>query len=238
MARVTNGIVTFNDLQYMVDNLNYVQRNPIPSSHKCCNTVDIESHIYAFVNDFGYTSNRRIPYQLIKPEIYLSSIAWLPNYTAQYFDFNIIYTGNWTITDNQSWISVSVTSGTDNYTANRISILQNNSTSSRVGVMTITDASTGATNTLTVTQGGFPPIATDSISLGYHVSYYPTACGASKTTYYIPAGQSWGAATALYTNSIGNSNAVAGWYAADLAFPANDLCRYWNGTNFTTSEDC
>ena len=241
MARVTNGIVTFNDLIYMVANNNYVLKNTIPVSNKCCNAQDIEEHIYATVDDFGYTSNRRIPFQLIKQEIYLSTIAWFPTYTAQYFDFNIQYSGSWVITDNASWLSINVTSGTGNLTGNRLVVTQNNITSTRTGTMTITDASTGASNTITVTQDAFPPIATDPVSLGYHASNYTTSCGASRTTYYIPDGQTWQSASKLYGNSIGNVNPPSGWYAGERDNVFNpDMVRYWDSSAeaFSTYEDC
>ena len=241
MARVSNAMVTFNDLSDMITYNNYVQRNPIPSSNRCCNAQDIEEHLYATVDDFGYTSLRRIPFRLIKQEIYLSTIAWFPNYTAQYFDFNIQYSGSWTITDNASWLSINVTSGTGNLTGNRLVVQQNNITSSRTGIMTITDASTGASNQITVTQGAFPPVATDPVSLGYNSSSYPSACGASRTTYYIPDGQTWQSATKLYGNSIGNVIAPSGWYAGERDNVFNpDMVRYWNSSTeaFTTYEDC
>lgn len=239
MARTSNGIVTFKDLQYMVDNMGYVQKNPIPDSHRCCRKQDIIEHIYADV-DTLYASNRLIPFGLIKRQMVLDPIAWSPTYSAQFMNFNIIYDGAWTATTNAGWININIPSGTGNTTNLMVVQMNSSTTSTRSGTITVTATSSGATGTINITQGMHPVIPTSSVQLGYSVSYYPDSCNATKNTFYIPLSSSFGSTTVLYNGSNGNSFATAGWYSGmSGGFPNRAIARYWNGSNsFTTTEDC
>lgn len=80
--------------------------------------------------------------------------------------------------------------------------------------------------------GAFTPIATDPISLGFSPTNGALACSASTTTYYIPAGETWLTATALYTTSDGSAIATSGFYSNSLFW------RQWNGSTFPNTDEC
>jgi hypothetical protein len=67
---------------------------------------------------------------------------------------------SWTITDNQSWLSVSPTSGSNNGSFN-VSYTANTSTSSRSGTVTVSGG--GITRTIAVTQSGTGSSGTNTI---------------------------------------------------------------------------
>ena len=74
-------------------------------------------------------------------------------------------------------------------------------------------------------------VATDPVSLGFG-STSALACAASPSTYYIPDGQTFLSATALYSNSNGTTFATSGFYSDGTEW------RQWNGSSFTFSGLC
>src|SRR5262245_34435580 len=66
--------------------------------------------------------------------------------------FNITSNTSWTVTDNQSWLTVSPTSGSNNGTVT-VTAQQNTSTSARTATVTVS-ATGAASQTVTVTQSG------------------------------------------------------------------------------------
>lgn len=74
-------------------------------------------------------------------------------------------------------------------------------------------------------------IATDPITASSSFVDAPTACSSPTSTWYIPQGQSFASATAIYSTS-GGGTAPAGWYAS------GGIWRQWTGTTFTTNGNC
>lgn len=75
-------------------------------------------------------------------------------------------------------------------------------------------------------------VATTPVSVGSNVSSATSACSAPTALYYIPSGQSFAFATALYTNATGTTNASPRWYSD------GSNARYWDGTSFTSNIIC
>ena len=74
---------------------------------------------------------------------------------------------DWTVTDNQSWISVSPTSGSDNGTIS-ITTTENTSTSARNGIVTVTGGD--LTKTISISQAGQTIIDPESCEAGANLS--------------------------------------------------------------------
>tara|TARA_R100000656_G_scaffold110072_2_gene82118 strand:+ start:567 stop:992 length:426 start_codon:yes stop_codon:yes gene_type:complete len=80
--------------------------------------------------------------------------------------------------------------------------------------------------------GGVP---TTSVTLGTSSSNAVGACQNyifSPVTYYIPLGQTFPFATALYINSSGTTTAPSRWYSD------GSNAKYWNGSSFTSNMLC
>jgi glucuronoarabinoxylan endo-1,4-beta-xylanase len=75
---------------------------------------------------------------------------------------------SWSVTDNQSWISVSPTSGSNNGTVT-VSVTANGGTTSRTGTVTITGAS--ITRTVSVSQAGTSSGANATVNLNSNTTF-------------------------------------------------------------------
>jgi mannan endo-1,4-beta-mannosidase len=98
--------------------------------------------------------------------------------------FSITSNVSWSVSDNQSWLSVSPTSGSNNATVT-VTATANTSTSSRSGTVTVTGGS--LTRTITVTQAG----QSSSNNLTLSASTLSLAATAGSGTVSVTSNVSW-----------------------------------------------
>jgi mannan endo-1,4-beta-mannosidase len=98
--------------------------------------------------------------------------------------FSITSNVSWSVSDNQSWLSVSPTSGSNNATVT-VTATANTSTSSRSGTVTVTGGS--LTRTITVTQAG----QSSSNNLTLSASTLSLAAAAGSGTVSVTSNVSW-----------------------------------------------
>ncbi|MBN2349617.1 MAG: hypothetical protein JXJ22_12295 [Bacteroidales bacterium] len=115
------------------------------------------------------------------------------------FDFNsgndIIYVNSnisWTVNDNQNWITVSPTSGSNSGSIT-VNVTENTTTSNRSGTVTVTDGS--LTSTVQITQTGTVPsdylnISSSELSFGSSVSSQNVNV-TSNISWTVTDNQSW-----------------------------------------------
>lgn len=80
-----------------------------------------------------------------------------------------------------------------------------------------------------------PAILTDEISLGFSFVDGSGACSSfasAPVTRWIPQGELWFTASALYANSDGSTLASSGYYSDGATW------RFWNGVAFTSDGIC
>jgi hypothetical protein len=140
------------------------------------------------------------------------------------FVLNITSNTSWTLSDNQSWISASATSGTGN--ASVTITTTSNSGAQRTGTVTVSIS--GSSKTCTITQSAASTVYTQFLSSGNTSN---NACSEFNQTWYTDTSD-WIRATKIWTNSSGTFLAFSGWYS-DGGF-----ARYWNGSSFTSQTYC
>jgi len=123
------------------------------------------------------------------------SIAQPANSTAS---FNLTATQNWTASSDQSWLTVSPTSGTSAGTTVSLTATANTASASRTATVTVTGAD-ATVKTVTVTQAGLPIPAspTPTVAAANVKSIYSDAYTVSVTNFSNPAwwNSTWSAVT-------------------------------------------
>lgn len=233
MARSFGAMVTYNDINYMVDNEGWALNGGRINSNRALSEVNLSSYTNVII-DGTYANNQLVAWQDIyygiKADISEKSIS----HEAGDFTFTLTYEYNpWTISDNMPWLTVSPTSG-NGETLITVSYSENTSTiSPRTGTITLVDATDPSISfEIEVTQSINPGIPTDPISLYYGSTNLERCDTDTPLTRYIPDGQTWDTATQLYSNSGGTIQATSGWY--------NDGTRWreWDGSSFVASGFC
>ncbi len=106
------------------------------------------------------------------------SVSSVSEFTASAGTKTATITSNlsWSVTDNQSWITVTPTSGTNNGTIS-IAVTENTSSTTRTGTVTVSGGS--LTRTVSISQAGVstPPPSGDNIALNKNVTATGTADG-------------------------------------------------------------
>lgn len=154
--------------------------------------------------------------------------------TGASFNLSLITYGAWTLADDATWITLSAASGTGDGSTETVgvTVASNGGSLQRTGTITFTRGSYSVT--CTVVQAGSSGVATTAVSLGNGTSN-TLACDdftTAPSTFYIPQGETFGTATALYLNSSGTTLAASGWYSD------GSLAREWNGNTFITDTSC
>ena len=238
MARATNAMITFTDLNYMITNNGFRQKISFSNSSECMTKAEIEARAYIYITDeLTRTSNRLVPYQKIIRGLYVSAPSTITTaYPAQSFTFDLEVDGLWSISDNASWITVSPSSGEDNQSGITVSLTQNTGGGARTGVITVS-SETGQSYTITITQNISSGADTDPISLGYHSSNAEDACldyVSSPFTYYMEDGKNFYTNAYMFANAAGTVKAAQGWYSNGTD------SRFWNTSldQFTAQTPC
>lgn len=233
MARQAGRFITFNDLSFMISNEGIAQRNSFTLSNFFVRKDALQNAIYAdnqLIADRD--ANDYITYDRVATGIYADE----PNplnvpFSAGSTDITVIAPNGWSISDDAAWLTFSPTSGitgqevTANYTLNV-------NASTRTANVTLTDSVTSQTYSFQIIQAANPGVPTDIVSLGYDAATSAAACADTPSDYWIPDGQTFLTATALYANSLGSVNAAAGYYSQAGQW------RLWNGSSFTLSGIC
>lgn len=236
MARSTNAMITFNDLDYMVDNLGFKAKSAIPSSGQCMTKSDVEAYSYVyFTGSPAYSNNQLVPYNHIHRGLYVSAPSTINTASsAQSFTFNLEVEGNWSISDDSGWISVLPSSGEDNESGITVSLTQNTG-SARSGTITVWGIDANQFYYIDINQSAPSGVSVDPILLGYDVSTSQNACADYENapfTYYINAGSNFYTANFIYVNNPGVTKLPAGWVSNGTD------ARYWTGSNFTSQTPC
>lgn len=236
MARSTNAMITFNDLDYMVDNLGFRAKITIPTSSKCLTRSALEtySHVY-FTGLPAYSNNQLVPYNHIHRGLYVSAPSTInTSSSAQSFPFNLEVEGNWSISDDSGWITVSPSSGEDNQSNITVSLTSNGG-SARSGTVTVHAIDADQYYYIDITQAAPTGVSVDPILCGYGASTAQQACvdyNDSPVTFYMNAGSTFYTATSIYINDPGTTKVPAGWVSNGTD------ARYWTGNNFTSQTPC
>ncbi|WP_228235970.1 BACON domain-containing protein [Allomuricauda sp. M10] len=236
MARSTNAMITFNDLKYMVDNEGYRAKTTIPTSTKCLTKSALETYSYIYTTGFPvYVSNRLVPYNHIHRGLYVSAPAEIETFSpAQSFPFDLEVEGNWSISDDSSWISVSPSSGEDNQSGITVSLTSNGG-SARIGTITVYAVDADQYYYIEITQLASTGVTVDPITLGYSNVDSQDACldyASAPSTFYIQDGRTFYTTNYIYVNSPGTTHMPAGWVSNGTD------ARYWTGSNFTAQTPC
>jgi len=113
----------------------------------------------------------------------LSASTWAPAATASTSTVNVTANVSWTVTDDQTWLSASPTSGANNGSFT-LSATANTGTASRAGTVTVTGG--GLTRTIAVTQAG-----TTANNLTLSASTWAPGSAASSSSVSVTANVSW-----------------------------------------------
>ena len=232
MARVNGRYITYNDLQFMVSDEGIPSKQSIPSGKGFVRKDELFTLVQINEDNFaGINNNIFSRYDLIEAGIFgdINNPYSVP-YTANSFSFSLIAPNGYNGSDNATWISFTPADSLTSEIIN-VNITLNSSTSSRSGQITFTDPQTSQSFVLTINQAANPGVATSSIFLRFG-STSALACNASTSLYYIPQGQTFNTATALYSNSTGTNFAASGYYSNGTEW------RLWNGTSFTLNGIC
>lgn len=233
MARTTNGIITWEDMDLMVSSEGYAY-NPdqpsIPSNKKKAATKsELLEYLDAGLNR-SYSNNQLVNYSDVFKALSVSPLFLGISSGGGNPTFTITTSNSWTASEGVSWLSLSSTSGTGNRT---ITVTASaNGGSSRSTNITVTDTVTGATKTISVSQSATAGIPTTAITLAVQMPSASVACSqfsGNGETIYIPQGSTFANTSSLYTNSLGSISAPSGWYSDGVR------ARNWNGSSFTGS---
>ena len=152
----TSISVTSNVSWTVSDNVGWITVSPTSGSNNGSFTINYTAHTgtssrsgTVTVTGGGLTRTVSVTQQAGSLSLSTSSINGVANGDSEI----VTVTSNvsWSVTDNASWINVTLTSGSNNGTFT-ISFITNNSTSSRTGTVTVMGG--GLTRTVTVTQAG------------------------------------------------------------------------------------
>ncbi len=116
--------------------------------------------------------------------------------------FNIASNTSWTISDNQTWLTLSMANGSNNGTIT-VTATGNSSTSVRSAIVTISGSGV-SDQTVTVTQAGsaaYLNLSTTTVSVAYTAGATGTFSITSNTTWTITDNQTW-----LTLSTAGGSN--------------------------------
>ncbi|MEE1963554.1 BACON domain-containing protein [Allomuricauda taeanensis] len=234
MARSTNAMITYNDLDYMVDNEGFRAKTTIPTSNRCMTKSALEASTYVYFTD-TYANNQLVPYNHIHRGLYVSAPADIETFApAQSFPFDLEVDGNWSITDDRTWITVTPSSGEDNESGITVSLTQNTG-SARSGTITVHAIDANQYYYIDITQAEPTGVDVDPITLGYSASDAQDACldyVSGPFTYYITAGRTFYNAISIFVNDPGATYLPAGWVSNGID------ARYWTGSNFTAQTPC
>lgn len=138
--------------------------------------------------------------------------------------FNLPFTayGSWTLSEVESWISLSSSSGSNSGSVT-VTLLANGG-SERNGTITLTRGSESVEFVVTQEGTSFPA---ENLT-GPHPTSLQTCASPIKNTYYI-SGIAFPVATKLWVDSSGTTPANPGWYGNDI------IAREWDGTAFLGS---
>lgn len=238
MARIGKSFVTFSDVRGMINDLEIPLRSgsALPAISNEWMTLS-ELRTYTYLNEQNFVSRPSDsfpPFDRIETGIY--SPAENPTIRpsgANSFDFTVVAPNGYSATDNVSWLSLSPVSGAETEVVTA-TLTENTDPTERSAIITLTDPATSQTYQFEVIQQEGSGVDTEPVSLGYDVVDSGDACFniITPTTYYIPFGELFSTATALYSNSSGTINAPAGFYANGT------IHREWNGTTFLSSGLC
>jgi hypothetical protein len=132
--------------------------------------------------------------------------------------FNITSNTSWTVTDNASWLDVSLASGSNNGTITVTANSANTGTSPRTAIVTITG--TGVTNkTVTITQSGSGTTA----NLGYTEVYNTVSTGLSRKAMPVTFSESGSINSISIYHDGGAGNVLLGVYSDQSGLPASQL---------------
>jgi YD repeat-containing protein len=154
------------------------------------------------LKDFGGNIAKSYDYHYIpQPELTVTPTSLSFSDLAQTKTFNVASNVSWSVSDNQSWISVSPTSGSNNGTVSVT--VSSNSSSSRTGVVTVSenDGSGVPNQQISISQSAFTPSLALSIST-------LTVPGHATMSFNITSNSSW---SIWITYGVGNS----GWLSVD-----------------------
>ncbi|MEJ4088233.1 hypothetical protein NPQ18_08165 [Galbibacter orientalis] len=250
MARVTNAIVTYEDLKWMEDNNLLYADIPTVNSKLCVTKASLLLRYKALemslINSYG--THQLVPYQRVKQaarfeqEIvnHLSheagnfnltvfngqSKAW--TITVKYFRFYPL-ANTWAEDVNADWLSISPTTGSGTGTNISCNYGYNDTIYERRMEVTITTNSTGTAFTTYVYQDENPGVDTTpmEVSIGSSAENACISFGnePARLDYYIKAGYTWTGADKLFINEEGTTLANTGWYSNGA------WARFWNKTN-------
>ncbi len=231
MARLTNGMVSYADLDLMVTEEGYEYNPdtpPLPANlNKCVTTSEIEAYLFADVTA-AFPANRLVAYQHIVRALSTNPISLAYGENGGLKTLTIKTNNAWTATEGVAWLSLSQTSGTGDLTIN-VTATQNTGVSRNTNI-TVTDTVTGAVTLVGVSQLEATASATTAVSLSEQSGSAATSCTVFNDgffeTLYIPQGQNFSNATNLYVNSTGTIDAGSGWYSNGV------IARNWNGSSF------
>ncbi len=146
--------------------------------------------------------------------------------------FTISSNVDWTISDNQAWLTTNHTSGTGNQTVIVTAMSANPSTSSRSATITI--GGSGFTRTLSVTQQGVNPYLTvneTSLNLGSEANSQNSFTISSNVSWTISDNQAW--LTTNYTSGIGNQTVIVTATNANPSTSSRSATVTISGSGFT-----
>lgn len=231
MARLTSSMVTWTDINYMIENEGFEEGLVEESSERI---VTKDKVLLALNPDptliSSYANNQAVPYGKIKNYLHTSPESIDFNSSSGTISITLYVPDGhaWTLSETLSWITTSLSSGTGTTTLN-ITRLANLGVS-RSGSIVFTDSVTTDTFTFNITQEAN---ANEEISLFSSATEGAICTSTTSGTYYIEFGLGFAGTTKLYTNAAGTIFAPANYYIQGIGD-----WRYWNGTAFTTTGSC
>jgi hypothetical protein len=226
MARENNGIITYNDAQFMVANLGFrFKIGGCPSTDRCMTRFEIDKYLATYDLSYqGYQNNQLVPYDRINRALYVQPRSPLTIGSSNgTINIEIETFKSFTISRNVGWLTLSANFGTSDETV-IATYLRNNSGSTRSAIVTI-DA-VGEIYELVINQLEAPGVPVTIISVGYNVSSSASACDnhPSSSVYIASGGDLF--YDQIYNSSSGTTKAPSGWYSD------GSTVREWSGTGW------
>lgn len=238
MARLINAMVTEEDIKYLGDTGKVLLRFEFASYSKRVVTKRIlENLIYIDESIISSLSAYQgVKYGLID-NIFTTNIDHAlgfssSSYTKQFelttnYGYSTSSTGNWlTITPPSA-----SSSGLKLFT---MKLSTNNTTSNRTATLTFTEKVTGKKINILVTQSGQASPHFTLIPLVYTSSENDICEESFLTRYYIPNESTFDNTNTIYSDAVGISVAVRGYYKN----PLSGKYRFWNGVGFSGGGIC